>query len=153
MVRGKTFTATEEVTNEKLHQLVDDATLSANDVATSHIQNDAASNAKLANMAANTLKANATGSTADPQDVAVAEARIVGRATGGNIAALTGTQTNVILPAFTGDSGSGGVKGLVPAPSAGQATYVLKGDGTFQPEGGAASTVSRLMRWVTTPSG
>lgn len=37
------------------------------------------------------------------------------------------------LTAFTGDSGSGGVKGIVPAPSAGDAaaTKFLKADGTW----------------------
>ena len=35
------------------------------------------------------------------------------------------------LTAFTGDSGSGGVKGIVPAPASGDSTKFLKGDGTW----------------------
>lgn len=35
------------------------------------------------------------------------------------------------LVAFTGDSGSGGEKGLVPAPAAGDATKFLRGDGSW----------------------
>lgn len=36
------------------------------------------------------------------------------------------------LPEFVGDSGSGGVKGAVPAPGTGDATKFLRGDGTWQ---------------------
>lgn len=45
----------------------------------------------------------------------------------------TPTQLTADLIAFTGDSGSGGVKGLVPAPSAGDAaaSKYLKADGTW----------------------
>lgn len=45
-------------------------------------------------------------------------------------AANAAAQTE-LLSAFVGDSGSGGTKGLVPAPAAGDATKFLKGDGTF----------------------
>lgn len=37
----------------------------------------------------------------------------------------------VAIPSFVGDSGSGGSKGLVPAPSSGDANKYLKGDGTW----------------------
>ena len=52
------------------------------------------------------------------------EAHVIGRAAGagaGVPTALTGAQVTAIANAFTGDSGSGGVKGLVPAPAAGDA--------------------------------
>lgn len=48
-------------------------------------------------------------------------------------ASRTPTQVTADLIAFTGDSGSGGVKGLVPAPAAGDAaaSKFLKADGTW----------------------
>lgn len=67
------------------------------------IDNDAVSNAKLANMAQDTIKGRASGAgTGDPTD-------------------LTATQATAILNNMVGDSGAGGTKGLVPAPAAGDA--------------------------------
>ncbi len=59
-------------------------------------------NAKLANMATQTIKGRTTAGTGVPED-------------------LSATQATAILNAVTGDSGTGGVKGLVPAPAAGDA--------------------------------
>ena len=66
----------------------------------STIQTNVVSNSKLAQMPANTIKGNNTGSTANATD-------------------LTGTQVTALLSNFTGDSGSGGTAGIVPAPAAG----------------------------------
>lgn len=99
------------------------------------IANDAVTNAKLANMATQTIKGRTTAGTGDPED-------------------LTATQATAILNAFTGDSGAGGVKGLVPAPAAGDASKFLKGDGTFAsiPGGGDALVANPLSQFAATTS-
>ena len=68
--------------------------------ASSAIQTNVVSNAKLAQMPANTIKGNSTGVTANAAD-------------------LTGTQVTALLTPFVGDTGSGGTQGVVPAPAAG----------------------------------
>lgn len=72
-------------------------------------------NTRLADMATQTIKGRTTAGTGDPQD-------------------LTATQATAILNNFVGDSGSGGTKGLVPAPASGDAaaSKFLKADGTWQ---------------------
>lgn len=71
-------------------------------------------NAKLATMATARIKGRVTAGTGDPED-------------------LTGTQATTLLDTVVGDSGSGGTKGLVPAPAAGDAAAnkYLKADGTW----------------------
>lgn len=78
------------------------------------IASNAVTNAKAAQMAAHTFKGNNTGSTANASD-------------------LTATQLTAELNAVVGDSGSGGTKGLVPAPAAGDAAAgkYLKADGGY----------------------
>ena len=77
----------------------------------------AISNANLAQMNAHTFKGNNTGSAATPSDI-------------------TATQLTAELSSFVGDSGSGGTKGLVPAPAAGDAAAgkVLTADGNWSPQ-------------------
>lgn len=80
-------------------------------------------NANLAQMATLTIKGNSTGGSATPSDLSV-------------------TTVTSMLNAFVGDSGSGGTKGLVPAPTTGDATKFLRGDGTWQTN--ASGTVTSV---------
>lgn len=93
--------------------LTGDVTASAGSNATT-IANDAVTNAKLNNMATQTIKGRTTAGTGDPED-------------------LTATQATAILNNMVGDSGAGGTKGLAPAPAAGDAAAgkYLKADGTW----------------------
>lgn len=87
------------------------------------IADDSVTNAKLANMATQTIKGRTTAGTGDPED-------------------LTATQATAILNALVGDSGSGGTKGLAPAPAAGDAAAgkFLKADGTWAAPGGVGGS-------------
>ena len=67
---------------------------------------DAVSNTKLANMATATFKGRITTGSGDPED-------------------LSQSQATSLLNVFTGDSGSGGIKGLVPAPASGDGAAKL----------------------------
>lgn len=67
----------------------------------------------------------------------------IAKLTSGVVSALTAAQATTELNNFVGDSGSGGTKGLVPAPSTGDSGKYLKGDGTWGTvSGGGASVIS-----------
>jgi len=106
--------ATKQPTGNYITDLTSDVVATGPGSVPATIQNDVVTNAKLANMPATTIKGNNTGVSADPID-------------------LTSTQTTAILDNFVGDSGSGGTKGLVPAPSALDAAKnkVVRADGTW----------------------
>ena len=67
------------------------------------IQPDVVANTKLANMPAVTMKVNATGSAADPQDLALGNNTIVGRLGTGNITTLSVGTSTVIGRTTSGD--------------------------------------------------
>jgi hypothetical protein len=86
----------------------------------------------------------------------IATASFIGRTTGGTGVpeALTVTQATAMLNVFGPDSGSGGVKGLVPATASGDATKVLSGAGTWvaQTSGGDALVANPLSQFASTTS-
>ena len=91
------------------------------------------------------VSADITASTiANSRLAQVATATFKGRTTAGtgDVEDLTATQATALLNAMVGDSGSGGTKGLVPAPSAGDAAAgkYLKADGTFAVPPGTAGS-------------
>ena len=86
-------------------------------IKTKFIADNQITNAKLAQMSANSIKGNNTGLTADAID-------------------LTGTQATALLDTFTS-----GLKGLAPA-SGGGTTNFLRADGTWAAPAGGVSSIS-----------
>jgi len=103
--------------------------------ATWTIDNNVVSNAKLATVATATFKGRTTAGT-------------------GNVEDLTATEATALLNVAVGDSGSGGTKGLVPAPTTGDATKFLRGDMTYVTisGGGDALTSNPLSQFASTTS-
>jgi len=122
--------ANDAVTTAKiLNDAVTNPKLANDAVDTAEIVADAVTNAKLANMAESTVKGRAAGAgTGDPTD-------------------LTATQATAVLNTLVGDSGSGGTKGLAPAPAAGDAaaSKFLKADATWAVPSVPASSLGDLL--------
>lgn len=66
------------------------------------------------------------------------------------IGSLTNTQVTALLNVFTGDSGAGGIKGLVPAPASGDASKFLRGDGTWASAAAGSGTINTVAKFTTT---
>jgi len=93
------------------------------------VANNGVTNANLSTMPTNTLKGNNTGSTANASD-------------------LTSTQVTAILDTVIGDTGSGGTKGLVPAPASGDgvANKYLDATGGWSVPAGGNTIESQYIR-------
>jgi hypothetical protein len=107
-----------QATGDYVTALTGDVTATGPGSVAATIANDAVTNAKLANMSTQTIKGRTTAGSGDPED-------------------LSASQATAILDNMVGDSGSGGTKGLVPAPAAGDAAAnkFLKADGTWATSG------------------
>lgn len=142
-------------TGDQTITLTGDVTGSGTGSFAATIANDAVSNSKLANMAANTVKVNDTASTADPKDLAMPASTFLARLATGNIVAATVAQVKTLIGNFTA-----ALAGLVPA-SGGGTTNFLRADGTWAApptsvtpfEASATSTITTTSGSYTVASG
>lgn len=109
-------------TGDQTITLTGDVTGSGTGSFAATIANSAVTLAKMANMATASFIGRNTAGTGVPE-------------------VLSATTATAILNAMVGDSGSGGTKGLVPAPASGDAAAgkFLKADGTWAAAGGSFS--------------
>lgn len=130
-------TLSNTVTDTGITQLTGDVTAgpgSGSQAAT--IPPTTVTNAKLANVSTATFKGRTTAGTGSPED-------------------LTATQATALLNAVVGDSGSGGTKGLAPAPAAGDAAAgkFLNAGGTYSIPGGTGAPADATYITQTPNSG
>lgn len=102
---------------------------------TAGVGDDSVGNNKLAEMAANSVKANATTGTANPTDVAISPDRLVGRAAAvnaGNLTGLSATETKALLaiaysdlPAIADKTVLGNASGSSTTPTAQDANALM----------------------------
>lgn len=88
------------------------------------IDNDVVTNAKLAEMPANTVKANPTAISANPSDVALSASQLFGRGSTGNIAPIT-LGTNLSMSGTTLNATGGAIPNTVSTVNGGRFTYQI----------------------------
>lgn len=126
-------------------------------IATAKIALNAVGNARLAKMAANTVKVNNTAASADPTDLAIPINTVLGRGPTGDIVALTmGTNMSItsggaLTSAGGGGSGNVTYDGTVFRDASNNIIYFSNGEYTWATKP-AASTLPRNVHIAINPS-